>query len=120
MGGGHHYVTALVNEGALSLGVLSPEEEGHGVGEGVADPQNLVGEGLPAQMGVGAGLSLLHRQDGVEEETPWRAHSVKSGRRGGVASQSWAYSRMMFWREGGSFVPWGTAKASPMACPFSW
>ena len=63
-------VTRPVDEAPLLLGMGSPQQEDHPLAVGVDPLYDPVGEGFPAQMGMGVGHARLHRQHRIEQQHP--------------------------------------------------
>lgn len=65
---GQHIVALAVDETTLLLGVGTPQQEHHTLTTGIDLLDDPIGKGLPSQMGVGMGLTGLHRQHSVEQQ----------------------------------------------------
>ena len=68
MGAGQDAVARRVDERALALGGLAPEQEDHGVAVARERPDGGVRHHLPAMVLMGAGRAGTDGEDGVEHE----------------------------------------------------
>lgn len=66
-----------VDGAAFLLGVGSPQHEDNPVQVLVEPGHHHIGELLPASLLVGGGLVSSHREDGVEQEHPWRTNKAE-------------------------------------------